>query len=126
MQSFEYSGIDIKIKFLIADFEMMKFNIIRNRAFYELGAHGIPYLTNDGSRTTVVLMYKIYSGILNEIEKHNYDIYSQRRYVNTMGKLRMTGSYLISKGERRKFSSLPTQTHHTRIRALVPELNFDE
>jgi len=127
LKCFEYTGDDIRNKVMDSRFfDMMKFNIGRNRAFYELGSNGIPYLTNDGSRTTAVLMYKIYSGILNEIEKHNYDIYSQRRYVSTMGKIRMTGSYLISKGERRRFSSLPSQTHHARIRALVPELNFDE
>jgi len=127
LKCFEYTGDDIKNKVMDTRFfDMMKFNISRNRAFYELGSHGISYLTNDGSRTTVVLMYKIYSGILSEIEKYNYDVYSSRRFVSTMGKLRMTGSYLMSRGERRRFASLPTQNHHARIRALVPELNFDE
>jgi len=127
MKFFDYTIDDIENKVLNNRFsDMIKFNIERNRSFYELASHGIPYLTNDGSRTTVVLMYKIYSGILNEIEKYNYDVYSCRRYVSTIGKLRMTGSYLINKGERKRFSSLPSQTHHARIRALVPELYFDE
>ena len=127
LKFFDYTIDDIGNKVLDNRFsDMIKFNIERNRSFYELASHGIPYLTNDGSRTTVVLMYKIYSGILNEIEKYNFDVYSQRRYVSTIGKLRMTGSYFINKGERKRFSSLPSQTHHARIRALVPELYFDE
>jgi phytoene/squalene synthetase len=105
---------------------MMRFNIDRAKAYYELASHGIPYLTNDGSRTTVVLMYKIYSGILSEIENHNYDIYSERRFVSTREKLIMTGSYFLSRSQRKKFSSIPDAKHHERIKALYPSLNFDE
>jgi phytoene synthase len=124
---FGYTEEDIDKKVLDSRFsDMMRFNVERNRAFYELASHGIPYLTNDGSRTTAVLMYKIYSGILSEIEKYNYDIYSSRRYVSTVGKLKMTGAYLINKGERKRFSSLPTEKHHERIRSFVPEFGFDE
>jgi 15-cis-phytoene synthase len=127
LKFFDYSDTEIKNKTIDSRFtDMMKFNVERNRSFYELASHGIPYLTNDGSRTTAVLMFKIYSGILKKIEKYNYDVYSSRRFVSTIGKLRMTGAYLINKVERKRFSSLPTQNHHTRIRALVPELNFDE
>ncbi len=127
LATFEYSDDDIKNKVINENFEMMmKFNIDRARAYYELASHGIPYLTNDGSRTTVVLMYKIYSGILDEIEHHNYDVYSSRRYVSTAEKLRMTGMYLINRSERKRFSKIPDANHHERIRALYPNLNFDE
>lgn len=105
---------------------MMKFNVDRNKAFYELACRGIPYLSNDGSRTTAVLMYKIYSGILNEIEECGYDVYSERRYVSTARKLRMTGAYFLNRSERKKFSKLPQAKHHERIKALNPELNFDD
>ena len=124
---YEYSEEDIKNRIIDNRFsDMMKFNVERNRSYYELASHGIPYLTNDGSRTTVVLMYKIYSGILTEIEKYNYDIYSSRRFVSTVGKLKLTSAYLINKGERKRFSSLPTEKHHELIRAFVPEFSFDE
>lgn len=127
MEYFDYSEEDIRNKVLNENFAMMmKFNIERARAYYELARHGIPYLTNDGSRTTVVLMYKIYSGILNEIENHNYDVYSGRRYVSTAKKLRMTGMYFINPGERTKFSKIPDAKHHERVRALYPNLHFDE
>ncbi|MCI0448190.1 MAG: phytoene/squalene synthase family protein [Chlorobi bacterium] len=127
MKTFEYSEQNIGGKVLNENFAlMMKFNIDRARAYYELASHGIPYLTNDGSRTAVVLMYKIYSGILTEIENHNYDIFSQRRYVGTAEKLKMTGMYLLNMKERKKYSIVPDVRHHERIRALYPSLNFDD
>ncbi len=127
LEYFEYTEDDIKNKVLNENFLMlMRFNIDRAKAYYELASHGIPYLTNDGSRTTVVLMYKIYSGILNEIENHNYDIYSQRRYVSTTEKLIMTGGYFLNLRERKRFSRIPDAKHHERIKALYPSLNFDE
>jgi len=127
LAAFEYSENDIGNKVVNENFAlMMKFNIERARAYYELATHGIPYLTNDGSRTTVVLMYKIYSGILTEIENHDYDVLSQRRFVSTAEKVRMTGKYLLNVSERRKYSIIPDVRHHERIRALYPSLNFDE
>ncbi len=119
---FDYNEEDLKNKVINERFiAMMKFNVERNKTFYELAAQGMPYLTNDGSRTTAVLMYKIYSGILKEIENYNYDIYSGRRYVSAVGKLRMTGAYLLSRSERKRFSKMPQSKH-----ALEPNLNFDE
>lgn len=127
LNCFEYTEEDIKNNTLNENFVMMmRFNIDRARAYYELSSHGFPYLTNDGSRTTVVLMHKIYSGILDEIESYNYDVYTGRRYVSTSRKLRMTGKYLLNPYERRKHSRLPDSKHHERVKALYPNLNFDE
>ncbi len=108
MGYFQYSREDIKNKIVDSNFiALMKFQIERTRGFYELALRGIPYLPDDGSRTTVVLMYKTYSGILDEIEKHGYDIYSELRYVSTIRKIKMTGKYFFSNKERKKFSNLP-------------------
>jgi 15-cis-phytoene synthase len=127
LRTFEYSENDIKNRVINDNFEMMmRFNIDRARAYYELASHGFPYLTNDGSRTTVVLMHKIYSRILNEIEAHGYDVYSSRRYVGTAEKLRLTGMYLLNRRERRKYSVIPDAKHHQRVRALYPNMNFDD
>lgn len=127
LKCFEYTENDIKNKAVNDNFVMMmRFNIDRARAYYELASHGFPYLTDDGSRTTVVLMYKIYSGILKEIENYNYDVYSGRRYVSTANKLKMTGKYILNPYERRKYSKLPDAKHHERVKALYPNLNFDE
>lgn len=127
LRCFEYTENDIKNRVINENFVMMmRFNIDRARAYYELSSHGFPYLTNDGSRTTVVLMHKIYSGILDEIESYNYDVYSARRFVSTSRKLKMTGTYLLNPYERRKHSKLPDSKHHERVKALYPNLNFDE
>ena len=123
---FEYTEGDIAGLNMNENFAMMmRFNIDRARAYYELSTHGFPYLTNDGSRTTVVLMYKIYSRILNEIEAYGYDVYSDRRFVSTAEKLKLTGLYLINRSERRKYSKLPDSKHHERLRSLYPNMNFD-
>ena len=127
LKAFDYSENDIAGSVINENFElMMRFNIERARAYYELASHGFPYLTNDGSRTTVVLMYKIYSRILGEIESFGYDVYSARRYVSTAVKLRLTAAYLLNPGERKKYSRLPDSKHHERVRTLYPNVNFND
>lgn len=126
LKCFEYAEDDIRSERMNENFAMMmRFNIDRARAYYELSTHGFPYLTNDGSRTTVVLMYKIYSSILTEIESYGYDIYSGRRFVSTAEKLKLTASYLLNRSERKRFSRLPDSKHHERLRSLYPNMNFD-
>lgn len=126
LKCFEYSEEDIKNCVINDNFEMMmRFNINRARAYYELSTNGFPYLTNDGSRTTAVMMYKIYSQILNEIEAYGYDVYSARRFVSASKKLQLTGRYLINFAERKKYSKLPDLKHHERIKSLYPNINFD-
>lgn len=126
LKCFEYTEDDIAKGNMNDNFAMMmRFNIDRARAYYELSTHGFPYLTNDGSRTTVVMMYKIYSRILNEIEAYGYDVYSSRRFVSTAEKLKLTGLYLLNRAERRRFSKLPDSKHHERLRSLYPNMNFD-
>ena len=126
LKCFEYTEDDIRTERMNENFAMMmRFNIDRARAYYELSTHGFPYLTNDGSRTTVVLMYKIYSSILTEIESYGYDVYSGRRYVSTAEKLKLTASYLLNRSERKRFSRLPDSKHHERLRSLYPNMNFD-
>ena len=126
LNCFEYTEADIAGGKMNENFAMMmRFNIDRARAYYELSTNGFPYLTNDGSRTTVVFMYKIYSRILNEIEAYGYDVYSARRFVSTAEKLKLTGLYLLNRSERKRFSKLPDSKHHERLRSLYPNMNFD-
>lgn len=61
---------------------MMRFQIERARMYYRRAANGISLLTNDGSRSTVGLMARLYSGILDEIERNNYDVFSRRHHVS--------------------------------------------
>ena len=98
LDSFGYTETDIKEKVIDERFfALMKFQIARARDYYKAANKGIKYLPNDGSRSTVKMMSKIYSGILDEIEKDNYDIYSRRHYVSTFSKVMMTLRIFIDK-----------------------------
>ena len=69
------------------DFEqLMKFQIERARSFYRKGEQGIPLLEKD-SRFTVLLASRIYSKILDEIEKQNYDVFSKRAHTTKAQKI---------------------------------------
>jgi len=56
---------------------LMKFQIARARDFYRTGEKGIALLEKD-SRFTVLLASRIYGRILDEIERQDYDVFSQR------------------------------------------------
>jgi phytoene synthase len=91
LDSFGYSEEDIKNKVVDERFRaLMAFQIKRAREYYAEAEKGIKMLTNDGSRSTVKMMSRIYAGILDEIEKNNYEIYSKRHYVSTFSKVMMT------------------------------------
>lgn len=112
LAKFGYSEEDIKKKNINQNFiSLLKYQIERAREFYSLAESGIPYLTDDGSRTTVVLMLKIYSGILNKIAENNYDIYTRRVFVSKTEKLVITGKYLLNFSEKRKFSTVKEEHH---------------
>jgi len=69
---------------------MMRFQIGRARAYYSYGEEGIPGLPNDGSRFCARLMSTIYAGILDEIERADYDVYRGRARVSFPRKLWLT------------------------------------
>jgi phytoene synthase len=108
LRRFGYSEEKIKNKVQDKQFvELIKYQIERARHYYELASKGFSFLTNDGSRTTVVLMYKIYSGILDMIERNNYNIYSSRIYVSSLKKLGITLKYFLNLSERKRYSVIP-------------------
>lgn len=112
LDKFGYTEKDIENKTINKNFiSLIKFQIARAREFYRLAEKGFPYITDDGSRTTVVLMQKIYSGILNKIEENNYDIYSRRVFVSKAEKFGITGKYLFNFAEKRRFSTV-NEDHH--------------
>lgn len=67
--------------------EFMRFQIIRNRQLYEESWPGIGLLHADG-RLAIGAAAGLYRGILRDIERHDYDVFSRRAYVSTSGKLR--------------------------------------
>lgn len=66
--------------------QLMKFQVERAREFYENGEKGIPLLEKD-SRFTVLLASRIYSKILDEIEKMDYNIFLNRAHTSKSQKL---------------------------------------
>ncbi len=67
--------------------EFMRFQIIRNRQLYEESWPGIGLLHSDG-RLSIGAAAGLYRGILRDIERHDYDVFTRRAYVSTPGKLR--------------------------------------
>lgn len=108
LDCFNYTEDDIKNNVVNDNFKaLMKYQMERAREYYNIAKNGLPYLTDDGSRTTAVIMLKTYSGILNKIEESGYDIYSQRHFVSLPSKVVMTSKYFLSRRERKHFSVLP-------------------
>jgi phytoene synthase len=65
----------------------MRFQIERNRQLYEEAWPGIALLHADG-RLAIAAAATFYRHILDDIEKHDYDVFSRRAHVTTWGKVR--------------------------------------
>jgi 15-cis-phytoene synthase len=65
----------------------MKFQIARNRRLYDEARPGIEMLSADG-RIAIAAAADLYAAILNDIEAHDYDVFSRRAHVNKWGKAR--------------------------------------
>lgn len=67
--------------------EFMRFQIIRNRQLYAETWPGIGMLHKEG-RFAIGAAAGLYQAILDDIEAHDYDVFSRRAYIGTWGKLR--------------------------------------
>jgi phytoene synthase len=65
----------------------MKFQIARNRQLYAESMPGIALLNRDG-RFAIAAAASLYEAILTKIERNDYDVFSQRASVSTLGKMR--------------------------------------
>jgi phytoene synthase len=65
---------------------LMRFQIERTRSLYAEAMPGIAYLSADG-RFAVMAAAVLYRDILQDIERHNYDAFTRRAYVSSLGKL---------------------------------------
>ncbi len=65
----------------------MRFQIDRNRQLYAESWPGIALLDADG-RFGIAAAADLYRAILDDIEAHEYDVFSRRAHVSTWGKLR--------------------------------------
>jgi phytoene synthase len=64
----------------------MRFQIARNRLLYAEAWPGIAMLNRDG-RLAVAAAGELYRAILDDIEAHDYDVFSRRAHVGAWGKL---------------------------------------
>lgn len=69
----------------------MKFQVERARAHFDAADLVVGLFPADGSRLTVRLLQRTYAGILDEIERLEYDVFRARAYVPTPRKLLILG-----------------------------------
>ena len=65
---------------------LLRFQINRCRKFYNDSFAGIQFINSPFCRFVVFCMKEIYSGILEEIEKNDYDVFTERAHVNKLKK----------------------------------------
>jgi phytoene synthase len=70
---------------------LMRFQIERARRYFEAGGRVVRLFPPDGSRLTVRLLQTTYAGILDAIERLDYDVFRARAYVSTPRKLVILG-----------------------------------
>jgi len=66
--------------------EFMRFQIDRNRKLYEESLPGIAMLNSDG-RFAIAAAAGLYQAILSDIEKNDYNNFSRRAHISTIGKV---------------------------------------
>jgi phytoene synthase len=68
---------------------LLSMQIDRAREYYRKAEAGIPYLADDGSQLTVWLMRHVYAGILDEVERIDYQVLRRRATVSFARKCRL-------------------------------------
>ena len=70
---------------------LLRQQVERAREYYRRAEKGIPLLADDGSQFTVWLMRHVYAGILDEIERLDYEVLRQRAKTSFARKLVLAG-----------------------------------
>jgi phytoene synthase len=65
----------------------MRFQISRNRRLYAEAQPGIALLDTEG-RLAIAAAARLYGAILDDIERHDYDVFSRRAHTSRLRKLR--------------------------------------
>ncbi len=87
LRQFGVSEEDLKQGLLTESFRnLMRFEADRAKSYYKL-AHELFPLVHTHGRPTLSIMLKIYRGILDSIERNDYDVHSRRARVSTPKKL---------------------------------------
>jgi phytoene synthase len=87
LRRFGVSEQDLRQGVLTDNFrELMRFEVDRAKSYYRRAAELTP-LVHPAGRATLAIMMKIYRGILDSIERNNYDVHSRRARISTTRKL---------------------------------------
>ena len=66
--------------------DLMAFQLSRARAWFDRSEAGVRWLSRD-ARWPVWTSLRLYRGILDVIERHDYDVFNKRAYVGKLNKL---------------------------------------
>lgn len=96
LDRFDYSSSDIQMQVVDDRFRsLMQFEVQRTREFYQNSERLFDYLSPAG-QGILKAMYRIYGGILSEIERSDYDVYSSRAALPRWRKLLIAGEAIVS------------------------------
>lgn len=94
---FGLTGRDLERRQVTPAFRaLMRFQIARARRYFEAGGRVVRLFPPDGSRLTVRLLQQTYAGILDAIERLDYDVFRARAYVSAPRKLIILGRAIWS------------------------------
>jgi 15-cis-phytoene synthase len=79
--------------------DLIKFEVVRARRHYAAALPGIALLDR-GSQACIRTAYRLYSGILDEIERADYDVFSRRAIVPRHRQMAVAASCLLRKSAR--------------------------
>ncbi|QDT40953.1 All-trans-phytoene synthase [Gimesia alba] len=93
---FDYTPADIQSRIYDQRLRsLMQFEVQRTRAFYQNSERLLDYISPAG-QGILKAMYRIYGGILNEIERMEYDVYSSRAGLPKWRKLLIAGEAIVT------------------------------
>ena len=106
LDRFEYSPSDIRLRVNDDRFQaLMEFQVARAEECYEKARELFQYLEPSG-RTILKAMVRIYGGLLGEIRKRNFDVYSRHISLPIWQKMLIAADAII----RRRFQRQPRKT----------------
>ncbi|MFG0239932.1 MAG: phytoene/squalene synthase family protein [Gimesia chilikensis] len=96
LHRFDYRQSDIQARVYDQRFrELMQFEVDRARVYYQNSERLFEYISPEGRRI-LKAMHQIYGGILNEIERLDFQVYTTRAGLPRWRKLLIAGEALIA------------------------------
>ncbi|WP_232101374.1 phytoene/squalene synthase family protein [Gimesia panareensis] len=96
LNRFDYSPADIEARVYDQRFrDLMQFEVDRARSYYQSSERLFEYVSPEGRRI-LKAMHQIYGGILNEIERLDYQVYATRAGLPRWRKLLIAGEALVA------------------------------